>query len=311
MSPTVTDALRALLEARIDALATELRGFTTTVVVGLLLEYLPDFIEKAAKSGTKQAWRKRNPLAVEIMEDRAWYPHWIKPFEILGAVMIVLGVSGELFTEFSRARLETELRSIDNSVVAEMGKHAAEANERAAQLEADNLDMRLVVEMRRHLKKTSSIKDVLRSIDVSGNDLVVHSPVDSEPLTLAGEIMEAAKYAGWKESIAGCCADFRLIRNGVEIWTEPRNIPGSLPPIKLLTERSWLAGDAMAAWLQSQGIHSVKRMVVPHSQAEYERSPFFGYPFRGLSVTVLVGNKDIDAELTALKEKAANRRTKP
>jgi hypothetical protein len=55
---------------------------TSAVVIGLFLEYAPEFLEKAAKSGVKYGWRHQ-PKAIELLQERAWYPRWMKPLEWL------------------------------------------------------------------------------------------------------------------------------------------------------------------------------------------------------------------------------------
>jgi hypothetical protein len=125
--------LRAFLESRIDDLDRNLMLFTGAVVVGLFLEYAPEFLEKAATSGATWGFRQ---IPIEARKRRAWYPRWMKPLEVIGAILIVAGVSGELYTESSRSTAETALRGVNESLLAFMRQQASEATAEAARATA-------------------------------------------------------------------------------------------------------------------------------------------------------------------------------
>jgi hypothetical protein len=91
--------------------------------------------------GVRRGYKRQPPAAIDLLIEQAWYPRWIKPFEVVGAIMVTLGVSGELFTEFTHARLESSLRNLDNSIVSSMGRQAAAADERAALAELRRVEL--------------------------------------------------------------------------------------------------------------------------------------------------------------------------
>src|SRR5260370_36576803 len=61
---------------------------------------------------------------------RAWA--WNLPLVIIGAVLITVGVAGELAVQFFAARKETKLRKANDAVFSILNGKAAEALERAA-----------------------------------------------------------------------------------------------------------------------------------------------------------------------------------
>jgi hypothetical protein len=90
------------LERTQDRLSSWLRAFTALVVVGLVVEYLPDIIH---------ALRTRT-----------------FPVNISGAILITIGVGGELVIEFLSSRAETKLREMNDSIIADAMTRVAELN---------------------------------------------------------------------------------------------------------------------------------------------------------------------------------------
>ncbi|MDQ2841779.1 MAG: hypothetical protein M3Y72_12210 [Acidobacteriota bacterium] len=107
----------------------------------------------------------------------------------------------------------------------------------------------------------------------------------------------------WRDRLVGDTAVPGLTPPGIGIWTE-RDTPGTLPDTKRLLARDWVAGDAVTKWLQSQGIQSVNHRITPPSRGVYG----MGIPVA--SVFILVGNRDMDAELEILREKRKSRLTR-
>jgi|SRR5665213_342550 len=130
---TLDGLLRAFLESRIDDLNGNLMLFTGAVVVGLFLEYAPDFLEKAATSGANWGFRH---VPVAVRKSKAWHPRWMNRLEVLGAILVVSGVSGELYTEFNRSTIEAALRNVNGSLLAFMQQQSSEANVEAARATA-------------------------------------------------------------------------------------------------------------------------------------------------------------------------------
>jgi hypothetical protein len=102
------------LETSLDSLAAWLLFWTALVVVGLIIEYVPEFVELR-----RDVKRK-------------------KLFTLVGGVLITVGVAGELAVEFKASRVETTLRSqsrkyegLLNEKAGDAGQAAGDANERA------------------------------------------------------------------------------------------------------------------------------------------------------------------------------------
>jgi hypothetical protein len=94
------------LEANLDSLGTWLTIFTFLVVLGLVAEY----------------WHDAEDVFQEWTRPAACFP-WKKFLELLGGIIVTLGVAGELYVQFKASGVETKLRASNN---AEFLKHATD-----------------------------------------------------------------------------------------------------------------------------------------------------------------------------------------
>jgi hypothetical protein len=102
----MTDSIAAL-ERAVDSLGWWLEFWTAIVVLGLLLET------------ATPAWK--------ALTNR----QWVLLRRHVGAIMVALGVAGELFVQFRLSPVETALRTESDQLVAEARQRATEANEKA------------------------------------------------------------------------------------------------------------------------------------------------------------------------------------
>lgn len=107
------------LEKSLDLLEFLLMLATALVVVGLLLEYWHEIPESAA--AFKRSWQS-------TLRRLAWKPLLI----VGGALLITLGVAGELTIQFIASGKETSLRKANDSTFAGLRKEASDAFERAS-----------------------------------------------------------------------------------------------------------------------------------------------------------------------------------
>lgn len=202
-----------------------------------------------------------------------------------------------------------QLRQFDKSLT-EAKTELAKQQQRSAELEANNFDMRRVVELHRHVTNAGAedLRTELRRIGVKDLTLNGRSTPDSEPTTLINEIWTHLHDAGWKETgqlypYAGFAS---LIKPGIEVWTgdpEFLKVPGLEPATKTLIMRSWKAGEEICKWLRLQGLHSVEHKTDPFEPGAMERTTSVG--LQGMAsdgVLILVGERNVDAELKFLKE---------
>src|SRR5216684_9071781 len=134
MQPTDIDSLRrtiTALEGHIGSLEIWLAVMTALVVIGLILEYIPEIREEF------KTFREKRTL---------------KPLLIMaGAILITVGVAGELVVQFRASNDETALRNANDQVFAALNteaatarKEASEASERAAQDEKDEAALKKI-----------------------------------------------------------------------------------------------------------------------------------------------------------------------
>lgn len=119
------------LEASIDSLEKWLALMTALVVLGLILEYIPEIPEEFRRFRRERA---------------------LKPLFIMaGAILITVGVAGELAVQFRAGTEQTALRQANDSVFTALNTEAAtaraeasKASERAAQNEKEAAELRKI-----------------------------------------------------------------------------------------------------------------------------------------------------------------------
>ena len=162
------------LEASLDSWGTWLSFFTLLVVVGLVLEY----------------WYEVKKLATER-------PFRWKAFqELLGAVLVTVGVAGELLIQFKSSKIETAIRDVNHKIEASLNKQAADATNLA---EAEHLArVKLEQEIQpRYLTddQEEAIGGNLKRFAVR-KLLIASQWIDAEAAQLAREIKSALNHAG-------------------------------------------------------------------------------------------------------------------
>lgn len=232
------------------------------------------------------------------------------------AVVLIIALAIELgalvktnqLSDETIAGLNMQAKTFEKRV-AEVKNEAKIAEAHAAELEADNLDLRQVLTSQRYLKDGKPDSKI-RSLNVSGINLFTESISDSEPSGLLRQISSVISSLKWRNRITSNLANPNLIRPGVEVWTDSSKV--SPPDTKEIRRRSWLAGEIISKWLVSQGINFVVHRTIPEPESEYKKSLLFseGAPPSSL-VAVLVGGRDIDKELEILRQKRLSRLRKP
>jgi hypothetical protein len=152
-------------EAHLDRLEIWLVVWTSVVVVGLIVEYF----EEVPK--VKEHFKGLKKFDWTISEGRpvlkyGWFVHRrdvIKLAAIIGAILVTLGVGGELYIDAISSRIEHDLRTDADLTIARLQTDAKVANARAAdamqnaersklatqELEATNLRLKRALQPRR------------------------------------------------------------------------------------------------------------------------------------------------------------------
>jgi hypothetical protein len=133
-------------EISLDLLDRLITLSTFVVVAGLIVEYWFSFRELL------EAIKKRPPFP------------WKKVMEFSGGVLVVLGVAGELWYQSRAATVQTSIRADSQTIEGLLDKEAAEANERAKQLEKENLSLQAEVSKLRWRKLSDEQKAVACSM---------------------------------------------------------------------------------------------------------------------------------------------------
>jgi hypothetical protein len=146
---------------------------TTCVVVGLVVEYLPEVF-----------------AAIKVRPFR-----WSPLKAIAGGILVTVGVAGELWIHFLAAKAETRLRTINSAAFAQFNKEAGDARraageaiERAAKLDAAIAN--------RHLTREQQVAIGSALSKYAGRVLYLRSsPGDTPAIVLALEIKAALERA--------------------------------------------------------------------------------------------------------------------
>jgi hypothetical protein len=121
---TSSDLIQAALESQVDTLARWLVFFTGLVVLGLMLEY-----GGGAGKAVGAKWTSKK-LFLNL-----WVPIW----SVLGGLLIVGGVAGDLYAEFLASRAENNLRQLSDSANAVLKEKADQADQKTETLRQENI----------------------------------------------------------------------------------------------------------------------------------------------------------------------------
>jgi hypothetical protein len=130
-TPSDLERVSRSLEHRLDLFGELLLLSTLAVLIGLVVEYwdpIHEFIEELGRPAAAFPWRRLK--------------------ELVGGILITLGVAGELAFTYFAARIETALRinnakivGLLNNTAAEAEKKAAEATDRASQADLKRVEL--------------------------------------------------------------------------------------------------------------------------------------------------------------------------
>ena len=163
-----------ILERSLDCWSFWLLVSTFAVVLGLVLEY----------------WHEIR----DLLEKR---PFKLKQFvKTLGAILVVLGVAGELFTQLGASRVEDSLRTANHKTIAELNEKASTANFRAVEAERQTAELLAEIQPRDlTIAQQKAIGDALRGF--SGRFVLIRTySLDQESGRLGMLIQAALRYGG-------------------------------------------------------------------------------------------------------------------
>jgi hypothetical protein len=269
------------LDHRVDSIEWWVKVATWAVAIGVTAEIIVVFKEHRDE---KQAWRRGTIKSPEKPSKTVFL------LSLAATAVIAIGVAVEAWLGMRSADITAEIRNKSRLLVGMIRDRAAKAEERAALVEADNLDLQRLLRFRRHLEDAVT-PPALNVLDVSSVRVFIMSVRDSEPSGLASEISAAILKINWRDRSTGHTLDSSHLGSGVQVWTGPR------------TNHSWAAGEAITRWLQSQRIHFVEHRVNSGSEGDFWNGPLRHVGITGTDiVAVLVGNLNFEGELGLLKQ---------
>lgn len=167
------------LESSLSSIETLVAFAIAAVVVGLVLEYGPEFFQHA---------RERKVGITTV-----------------GAILVILGVAGELALHVRSSQIVSKIRVLQHDIdtaqrrtIAEITKQATELREKAASAEKSAADAQLALakfKEHRSVKNAAAMIQKLRSF--SGTPFDVGVQTDGEPVDLMAQITSVLVEAGW------------------------------------------------------------------------------------------------------------------
>lgn len=176
--PTLERAVTTL-EKSLDSWEMWLAIATSLVVAGLILEYWPEVRD----------WIKERPFK------------WKTFRKLAGALLVTIGVAGELLVQFGASRTETKLRSANHDIQALLDREAAEARRVASEADAARIKLQATMMLRR-LSKSQA--DALCAV-IPKNLLIRTSVVSSS------QDWEAYRYGtDFNEALRACAVSAKV-----------------------------------------------------------------------------------------------------
>jgi hypothetical protein len=165
-----------------DRLSVWMKVFTGCVAVGLVVEYLPDVI-KAIRTLTF-------------------------PEPLIGALLITVGVAGELVILIWSSRYETRIREVNDLIIEETTERAERAEKQVTDLKKP-----------RHLASAGYIELVKALAPHAGKrvDIVAFDHHDTEVAVLTDSLNAAFAEANWKNKLWWFSSGPRMSGEGVTI----------------------------------------------------------------------------------------------
>ena len=193
------DAIRKELEAWSDRLSAWNEFFTAVVVLGLIVEYLPEI-----------TYFLPGPFAGLVR------PH-AEQLREFGGLLVIVGVAGEFGIGRRGSRVETDLREESNKAIEETRERAA-----TAELETEKLKGQLAW----RTVSTDMIGRLATALRAKpGSVSVEYLTGDVESLNFATQVAFAFQVAGWNVLLCG--------GTGTDVWfgiivPKPEGITGPL-----------------------------------------------------------------------------------
>lgn len=285
------------LERSLDSFETLLAWMTALVVIGLVIEY----------------WHEIPEAINEVREVRKvlWQPACV----ILGAILITVGVAGELAVQFFASRKQGDLRTTNHQIEGLLTAQAAAARQKASEADERAINLQTVLLPRRLSPFVSppNRDEKYRAVrklqeEFSGTSFVLQSVPFFEAEMLTNDLEYLLTGLKWQGRIIENWHETGmrpvLIHDGVEIWTSWR--PKQKPPVgssRVPRDRAWLAAEALARVLTLNEIQLVAHFDV--SSMKEERFAPFGFNPPENAVVVFIGIKNIAWDLDILKQKSA------
>lgn len=195
-------AIRAL-EKSSDSLRWWFLFWTVVVILGLVIEYVPNVIELI-----KELRDKRSFVVREFIKKRAL--KWSLLFEVIGGTLITVGLVGELWTDFDSSAVESDLRTARGRQTELLRNAAGQAMERAGNAEerASNAEKATEAEKIERLKLEALVAPRSLSVDqqrlitaalrrFSGRQATLSSyGLDGEGAALGAQLISILRSAG-------------------------------------------------------------------------------------------------------------------
>jgi len=201
---------KRLLEGRLDRLSLWFKISTAGVVAGLVIEHGPEILNS--------------------IRSRTF------PIDLIGPLLITVGVAGELLIEFLTARIDERLREVNDSIIAELHVQAARAENRTAELQLDAAEARerqaqaekLIAELRlNQAPRTDNFSErhFVGALEgkPKGRAEILFPPDDGEAALFALYIQKGLGISGWTVGPASPLSP-----------SPPGAVSGPLPPILTL-----------------------------------------------------------------------------
>jgi len=226
---------KSRLEAVIDRLDTGMLLSILAVVIGLIIEYLFEFIPKT------------DPTLLSITHK-------------VGGGIVTLGVSGELIIEYFHGKQETKLREINDAIIGANTERVAELNleaekERLARVNIEQRLVRWTIRRKLDQNETDGVQEQLKQF--AGQRFgITHAATDdaatSEPLQFAMQLRGILQGAGWVEERI---PSVRRVGNGVLVECNSDDMDTAVPLARALAS---VGIQAMASGLATRQIPPIR-----------------------------------------------------
>jgi len=176
LSASLLNVIHAALERRVDLLEEKLALYTALVALGLLYEY-----------GYDIDWFKKSKPPL---------PKWFPWLSHLGALLVTVGVAGELYIEVAAFGAQGNLRAFNNGMTAILNKEAGDARQ-----EAQNAELATEQIRGENLKLSSKLEGQGRDLLEAQFELADRAIADPTEFIAELKQLPREEYLGIKISI--------------------------------------------------------------------------------------------------------------